>query len=310
MTKKRVVITGGAGFIGSHTVDEFLNHGYEVVVIDNLRPNFKENLQHVIHRIEFINGDIRDEKLLASVFKEGDIIVHLAGFVSVPQSFNHPAVAYDVNVSGGHKVYMAAIHAKAKRVVSASSASVYGKPKSKVIREDHPTSALSPYALHKIQIEEYGKLYSSAFEIESVAMRFFNVYGPRQFPAGDYSAVVRSFMDKAYSNQQPVINGKGDTVRDFIYVKDVARALRLASEIKMDKNKKHEVFNIATGKPTTIKRLWLTICEVMNKKIKPTYGPTRVGDIKVSLADVSKARKFLKFEATTSLVDGLSTFLK
>lgn len=311
---KRVVITGGAGFIGSHTAEEFLANNYEVVVIDSLRSGSKDNLNGIAGKIEFVEGDVRDKSLLEKVFKNGDVIVHLAAFVSVPQSINDPAESHDINVNGANAVYLAAKEAGARRVISASSAAVYGETGSKATREDYPLTPMSPYALHKAITEQYGKLYAELFGTSHMAMRFFNVYGPRQVGSGGYAAVIAAFAELIKQGKPATINGDGTAVRDFIYVKDVARAIRLAAEYDVANSSENSVnsagqkfnaFNIATGHPITINELWKTICAVLGKNIEVLHGPARQGDIRVSLADVSKAKSELGFEAKTQLNEGL-----
>lgn len=323
---KRVIITGGAGFIGSHTAEEFLTNGYEVVVIDNLRTGSKENLKSIANKIEFIEGDIRDGALLAKTFKKDDVVVHLAAFVSVPESIKNPGESHDINVNGANAVYMAANIVGAKRVITASSAAIYGNPEKVPIDENHPLKPLSPYALHKCIDEGYGELYSEMYESAGGAdgaavgpsyifTRFFNVYGPRQLATGGYAAVIPVFAAKIRAGEAARIYGDGSAIRDFIYVKDVARALRLAAEYSFGDKKggrgcKFAVFNLAAGKPVTVSELWNTLCKILNKDIKPVFGPSRDGDIHTSLADVSKAKAVLGFEATMPFEEGLKTLFK
>ncbi|MEI6042230.1 MAG: SDR family NAD(P)-dependent oxidoreductase [bacterium] len=314
---KRVIITGGAGFIGSHTVEEFLLHDYEVVVIDNLSSGLKKNLENVSEKIKFVEGDIRDKSLLTENIRKGDIVVHLAGFISVPDSILRPEESHDINVNGTNTLYVVAKDMGAKRVVTASSAAIYGEPEMIPQNENNSLKSFSPYALHKTIIEKYAELYSRIFCVEHVAMRFFNVYGPRQASSGGYAAVIPIFMEKIKNDIPAEINGDGSAVRDFIYVKDVARVLRLAAEFEMTKDVSNSAvpavlfnyFNIATGKPSTINELWSNLCKIMDKDIQPIYKPFRIGDVHTSLADVSKAKEMLKFEAETSFFDGLKSML-
>ncbi len=306
---KRVIITGGAGFIGSHTAEEFLANGYEVVIVDNLRSGSKDNLTEVADRVTFIEGDIRDKELLTKTLKKGDIVIHLAAFVSVPESIKNPEESHDINVTGSNTLYVAANEAGASRVITASSAAIYGEPQKVPISEDHRKMSLSPYALHKNICEDYGKLYSTLGSMPFLFPRFFNVYGPRQSTKGGYAAVIPVFAEKIKTGEPATIEGDGTAVRDFIYVKDVARALRLAAEVEL-KDSKFEAFNIGAGKPITINELWQTLCKVLDKEILPVYGPARVGDIHTSLADVSKAKSLLNFEAETSFEDGLRSLFK
>lgn len=335
--KKRVVITGGAGFIGSHTVDEFLANNYEVVVIDNLRTGSEKNLEHVLNKIEFIKGDIRDKDLLKTIFKPGDIVIHLAAFVSVPESVANPEESHDINVSGSNTVFITATEAGVSKIISASSAAVYGNPEYTPIDEKHPIQQLSPYGLHKHINEQYGRLYSELYskkqkenkdqhlnknETEDknksankhsqsgsayVFMRFFNVYGPRQSSEGGYATVIPVFVKKIKNNEPATIHGDGSMIRDFVYVKDIAKALFLASQVQLENN--FEVFNIATGKPTRIIDVWNALCSVLQKNILPLHAQERPGDVSVSMAEVSKAKKLLNFEAKVGLKEGLESLL-
>ncbi len=307
--QKRVIITGGAGFIGSHTAEEFLANGYEVIIIDNLRTGSKENLKGIADKIEFVEGDIRDEALLAKTFKKDDVVVHLAAFVSVPESIKNPGESHDINVNGTNAVYITANTTGVKRVITASSAAVYGNSENVPINESHPLKPLSPYALHKCIDEEYGKLYSETLSSgpSYIFTRFFNVYGPRQSAKGGYAAAIPIFTEKIKAGESATIFGDGSAVRDFVYVKDIARALRLAAEYELSDNKKIEIFNIATGKPVTMMEVWGILCKIFDKNIEPIFAPAREGDIHTSLADASKAKEVLGFEASMPFEEGLKT---
>jgi nucleoside-diphosphate-sugar epimerase len=304
----RVVITGGAGFIGSHTVEEFLNNGYEVVVVDNLRTGSLDNIKHMLERITFIEADICDESVLTDVIKEGDVVVHLAALVSVPESLEHPDVAHKINVTGAHNVFVAAKNAKAKKIVSASSAAVYGNTTNVPTPESELLRPLSPYALHKSINEQYGELFAAEYGLPSVFLRFFNVYGPRQRAEGGYASVIPLFIKKIKEGTPATINGSGAISRDFIFVKDIAEAIRLSAEAELEET--FNVFNVATGKPTTLDTLWNTLCSIEGKEIAPIYGPKREADIEVSIADVRKIKEKVGFEAKTPLEVGLRAILE
>ncbi len=301
----RVIITGGAGFIGSHTVEEFLSAGYEVVVVDNLRTGSVENIKHVMEKITFIEADICNEDVLIDVIKEGDIVVHLAALVSVPESLEYPDVAHRINVTGTHNVFVAAKNAKARKIVSASSAAVYGNTGNVPTSESEPPRPLSPYALHKSINEQYGELFAAEYGLPSVFLRFFNVYGPRQRAEGGYASVIPLFIKKIKEGAPATINGSGSISRDFIFVKDIAQAIRMSAEAPLEET--FNVFNVATGKPTTLDTLWSTLCSINGKEIAPIYGPKREADIEISIADVKKIKEKVGFEARTSLSDGLKT---
>lgn len=312
---KKALITGGAGFIGSHAVDEFLAHGYQVTVLDNLRTGDLKNIEHVADRVRFIEGDIRDSALLATLIDSDIKIVHLAALISVPESIENPALAHDINVNGTHTVLLAAKERGAKRFVSASSAAIYGINASVPTPETASYDPLSPYGLHKSINEQYGKLYADLYGLECIFTRFFNAYGSRQKAEGGYPSVIPAFRKKIEAGVAATIHGSGSISRDFIHVKDIARALRLAVEYQpeslADKETGvkakgfFEAFNIATGKPTTLDRLWNTLCKIKGIDLLPLYGPKREGDIEVSLADVTKAREKLGFEANIDLEEGL-----
>jgi UDP-glucose 4-epimerase len=315
MQTKKVLITGGAGFIGSHTALEFLNAGYEVKILDNLRTGDLQNLEHIKERIAFTEGDIRDAELVSSFIDDSTAVVHLAALVSVPESIENPSLAHDINVTGMHTVLNAARVSNAVCFISASSAAVYGSNVPVPTPEVVPHAPSSPYGLHKSINEQYGKLFAELYCMNITFLRFFNVYGPRQKAEGGYASVIPAFIKKVRANEPAVINGSGTISRDFIHVRDVAKALYLAVEharITRDESKKNlsadakfNVYNIATGKPTSLDTLWNTLCKVSNKNIQVKYGEKRVGDIEISIADVSKAHKELKFDTNVSLEDGL-----
>ncbi len=325
MQNKKVLITGGAGFIGSHTAEEFLNNGYKVKILDNLRTGDLQNLTHIKDRISFIQGDIRDAELVTSLIDDSTAVVHLAALVSVPESIENPSLAHDINVTGMHTVLNESRLSSAVCFISASSAAIYGSSVPVPTPESITHAPSSPYGLHKSINEQYGKLFAELHGMQVTFLRFFNVYGPRQKAEGGYASVIPAFIKKVRANEPALINGSGTISRDFIHVRDVARALYLAvehastqvegftespesEEVKRDDNDagaNFNVYNIATGKPTSLDTLWNTICKVSNKNIQVTYGEKRAGDIEVSIADVSKANKELKFEARVSLEDGL-----
>ncbi len=309
--KKKALITGGAGFIGSHAVDEFLENGYEVTVLDALRTGDVSNIRHVMDRIRFVEGDICDSALVESLVDSDTVVVNLAAQISVPESIEDPETAHRINVDGTHALLVASKAKGAKKFVSASSAAVYGSHAPVPTPESFPHECLSPYGLHKSINEQYGKLYSDLYGLKTVFLRFFNVYGPRQKAEGGYASVIPVFIKKALAGVAPSINGSGSISRDFVYVKDVARAIRLAAEADAGTENagSFQVFNIATGKPTTLDELWNVLCEIKQIDMKPAYAEKRPGDIEASLADVSKATEMLGFEAKASLKDGLETTL-
>lgn len=306
MQNKKVLITGGAGFIGSHTAEEFLNSGYEVKILDNLRTGDLQNLAHIKERISFIEGDIRDAELVASLIDDSTAVVHLAALVSVPESIENPNLAHDINVTGMHTVLDVSRASNAVCFISASSAAVYGSNVPVPTPESIPHAPSSPYGLHKSINEQYGKLFADLYEMKVTFLRFFNVYGPRQKAEGGYASVIPAFIKRIKAGESATINGSGTISRDFIHVRDIARALYLSVEHAISKtNSNFNVYNIATGKPTSLDMLWNTLCKVSGKNIQANYGEKRIGDIEVSIADVSLAEKSLKFEAKVTLENGL-----
>jgi nucleoside-diphosphate-sugar epimerase len=227
---KKVLITGGAGFIGSHTVEEFLANDYQVTVLDNLRTGDIENIRHVLPHITFVEGDILDAEILRKHIDGETRIVNLAALISVPESVDKPTLAHQINVSGAELVMSIAREKNAVCFVSASSAAVYGNNAEMPLTEESKTVPISPYGLHKYVNELYGRTYSNLYNFPSVFLRFFNVFGPRQKFQGGYASVIPAFINKILTNEPATIFGSGEIVRDYVYVKDIARAIRAAVE--------------------------------------------------------------------------------
>lgn len=302
MQGKKVCITGGAGFIGSHVAKQCLLEGAEVRIIDNLSTGRVENIAHIKERITFIEGDVCDQKLLEETFTGVDYVIHLAAFVSVPLSITHPIESNEVNVDGSLAVFLSASKCGVKRVVYASSSAVYGDVEEMPISEDQILKPLSPYALQKMTTEQYASLFRKYFGLETVGLRYFNVFGPHQNPDSDYAAVVPLFISRAKAGKEITIFGDGSATRDFVYVEDVARANILAC-VTDDAN--GEVFNIASGSETTIGDLAKSIIEISGKQSQIVHAEKREGDIEHSVADITKAKEVLKFTPTTTLQEGL-----
>ncbi len=320
---KKVLITGGAGFIGSHTVEEFLANGYEVTVLDNLRTGDIENIRHVLPQITFVEGDILDADVLRKHIDSDTRIINLAAFISVPESVEQPTLAHQINVSGAELVMSVAREKNAACFVSASSAAVYGENAEMPLTEESKTVPVSPYGLHKYVNELYGRTYSRLYGFPSVFLRFFNVYGPRQKFQGGYASVIPAFINKLLANEAPTIFGSGEIMRDYVYVKDIARAIRAAVEHAekvgqapaeaLDKKSGRnyfDVFNIATGTSTTLDQLWQTMCKIKGVDMKPAYGPTRPGDVFACYATGEKAKRVLGFEAKVGVEEGLQELFK
>jgi UDP-glucose 4-epimerase len=305
MTKtiQHALVTGGAGFIGSHLVDALLEQGARVTVIDNLTTGKMANLQDAGTRIQFIEGDIRDRGVLQQAVAGVDVVFHQAAVVSVPLSVAHPLDSAAVNETGTLEVLEAARQAGCRRVVLASSSAVYGDDPELPKRETMAFGPLSPYAVQKMTGEYYAGLYNRLYGLETACLRYFNVFGPRQDPSSPYSGVISIFLDRAAAGQAPVIYGDGEQTRDFVYVRDVVSAnLRAATEDAAA----GKAFNIGTGKTITINRLWQQVAELAGVALSPDYAEARHGDILHSVAAIDAARRNLGFSPEISFEEGLA----
>jgi len=300
----RVLVTGGAGFIGSHTVDRFLADGFEVVALDDLRSGQLENInQHVGKRsFRFVRGDVRDSRLVKDWVSDVDSVVHLAALISVPESIKNPVLTNDVNVNGTLNLLRACVDFGVKRFVYASSCALYGDAESLPIKEDCPARPESPYGVSKLVAENYVRTYQEDFGLETVCLRYFNVYGPRQVYS-DYSGVITQFLSRLARNLPLIIFGDGEQTRDFVYIQDIVEANVLALKCEEVAG---EIFNIGAGVATTINQLASVLLEITNKThLGITRSRPREGDIMHSVADISKARKKLGYSPKISLKDGL-----
>jgi len=302
MKSRKTVVTGGAGFIGSHLVDALIDKGYHVTVIDNLTSGHLSNLSHIKKGLSFLKDDIRDYNSLKRAVKGCDIIFHQAAVVSVPKTVEDPLESAMVNDIGTLNVMEAARQENVRRVVLASSCAVYGDNPESPKKEAMRPNLLSPYALQKFTTELQAELYTNLYGLETVALRYFNVYGPRQDPSSVYSGVISIFMNKAIKNESPIIYGDGNQSRDFIFVKDVVAANILAAQ---SDSAKGEVLNIGTSNNVSVNKLWEMIKEVACSKGTPKYEPPRAGDILESLSNIDKARSKIGFEPSYSLKNGL-----
>jgi UDP-glucose 4-epimerase len=296
------LVTGGGGFIGSHLVDALLERGDKVRVLDNFSTGKPENLQHNIERIDLITGDLRDSAILSNAVEGVDSIFHEAAFVSVPQSMEDPESCFDVNVNGTGKLLAAAREAGVSRVVLASSAAVYGENESVPLREDEEPDPLSPYAISKFVNEIYARLFTRDLGLDVVALRYFNVFGPRQNPTSDYAAVIPIFISVLENEGEPVIFGDGRQSRDFVYISDIVRANLLAAESSQAPG---NVINICSGQEINLLDLLAMLSALYNRKIQPDFREVRPGDIYRSLGDPEKAQNLLGFSPATSIADGL-----
>ena len=296
------LVTGAAGFIGSHFVDELLARGYTVWGLDDLSTGNRENLDSaMVHdSFTFVTGDIRDTERLSTVLDEVDVVFHQAAVASVRQSFETPSSVASVNCTGTSTLFEVAAETGVETIVVASSAAVYGSGGELPKREDMPVNPESPYALSKYYTEQAALQLGEQYGINATALRYFNVFGPRQDPAGAYAAVIPKFIDLLLDGDQPVIFGDGKQTRDFIFVKDVVRAALAAVEAE-----KTGVFNIASGNRISINDLVYELNGILETDIEPVYEEPRPGDIRHSKADVSKAQEAFGYDTEMPFKQGL-----
>lgn len=298
----KYLVTGGAGFIGSHIVGELVHRGQSVRIVDNFSTGKKENIAPFLEKIELIEGDIKDFKVCQQAAKDMDFILHQAALTSVPRSIEDPLLTNEVNITGTLNLLLASRDAGVQRFVLASSAAVYGDNPGLPKKEDMEGFPLSPYAASKRMGELYCQVFNRVFGLSTVSLRYFNIFGPRQDPSSQYASVIPNFIGKMLKEKKPVVFGDGEQSRDFLYVSNVVEANILASQAREVSG---EVFNIGSGERTSVNALVVKLNEVLDKEIKPTYEEPRPGDIKHSYADISKARKMLKYEPSVSFSEGL-----
>jgi UDP-glucose 4-epimerase len=299
---QKCLVTGGAGFIGSNLAERLIGDGVQVRVLDNLNTGFLENLEPFLGDIDFKQGDVRDLGTLQEVMVGMEVVFHQAAVVSVPKSVENPIEAATVNDLGTLQVLEAARRASVRRVVIASSCAVYGDLPQLPKRENVGTRPLSPYAASKLHGETYASLYSDLYGLETVSLRYFNVYGPKQDPTSPYSGVISIFMDRAAHGKLPTIFGDGKQFRDFVYVADVVQANLLAA---YRDNIAGAVINVGTGSSVTVNSLWENISRFAGVEGEPERAEERPGDIRESVADISLARELLTYEPHHSLEEGL-----
>lgn len=312
MLRGVALVTGGAGFIGSHLAEALVNlAGVEaVVVVDDLSNGSLRNLEACRRtgKLVFVRGDVRDEALIRKVLGDYsvDYVFHHAARVSVSNSVRDPLTTESVNVGGTLSVLKAAMDFDIKRLVLASSCVIYGEARSLPIREEEPPKPRSPYGVSKMASEAYWMLVHELYGLKTVALRYFNVYGPRQRP-GEYGGVISSFISRALKGLPPIIYGDGEQTRDFVHVRDVVKANLLAASKPRAIG---EVFNIASGREISINELARLVLRLAGlRALRPKHGPPRPGDIRRSWADISKARKLLGYEPKVGLEEGIRELL-
>ena len=296
-----MLVTGGAGFIGSNITKELAGLGHKVKVIDNLSFGKKENLTSVKDKIKFIKADIRDQKMLQRELKGFDFVLHQAALRSVPGSFLQPDLYNEVNIGGTLNVFRAAQKNKIKRVVFASSSSVYGEAPAPQC-EEMPLQPISPYALTKMTGEHYGHIFSKFFGLSVICLRYFNVYGPGQSLDDEYALVIPKFINCFFKNQKPPVFGTGRQSRDYIYIRDVVEANLLAALIPKIN---FEVFNVATGRDIKVLEIITGLNKIFKKNIKPKFLKPRPGDVFQTKGDISKISHKLHFKLKFDFQQGL-----
>lgn len=302
MSASRFLVTGGAGFIGSNLAHDLLQRGHRVAVFDNFSTGRRENLADIERDVEIITGDLRDFDAVSRAASGRDFILHQGALPSVPRSVNDPVATNEVNVTGTLHVLLAARDAGVRRVVVASSSSVYGDTPVLPKVETMPVLPMSPYAVSKLATEKYAAAFHRVYGLETVALRYFNVFGPRQDPTSQYSAVIPRFITAVSRGASPVIYGDGLQSRDFTFVANVMEANVLACQAE---NVAGEFFNVACGRSFTLLDVLQTISEIMGKSVAPRHEPARPGDVRHSLADVSRIRAAMGYEGSADFRQGL-----
>lgn len=306
MTKK-ILLTGGAGFIGSHLADGFLTRGYSLRILDNFSTGKRDNIKHILNDIELIEGDIRDAETVSKVVEDVNIIVHEAALPSVPRSIKDPVTTNQVNVNGTLNLLWATVKNKVEKFIFASSSSVYGDSKESIKHEGLVTNPLSPYAITKLTAEHYCRVFSETYSLPTICLRYFNVFGPRQDPSSQYSAVIPKFIKLMNNNERPIVYGDGTQSRDFTFIKNVVNANILAVENSSDKNL---IINCATNLPVTINKLIKEINGILGKNIEPIYEKERTGDIKHSCAAIELAKEKIGYGPEILFKEGLEVTVK
>lgn len=298
------LVTGGAGFIGSHLVEHLLAGGARVRVLDNFSTGRRENLAPFLDRIELLEGDITDLETCRAAAEGIDAVFHQAALPSVPRSIEDPVRSHEVNATGTLNVLVAARDSGVKRVVYASSSSAYGDTPTLPKREDQTPSPRSPYAVAKLTGEQYCRSFPGVFDLEAVALRYFNVFGPRQDPASAYAAVIPLFASAALQGKSPTINGDGEQTRDFTYIENVVLANLLSASAPAEQVS-GEVFNVGCGGRISINDLWREIKEALGAEVDAVHGPPRPGDVRDSLADLTRLEERTGFQVRVGLKEGI-----
>ncbi|HVD93176.1 MAG TPA: SDR family oxidoreductase [Vicinamibacterales bacterium] len=295
------LVTGGAGFIGSHLSEELVRRGHTVRVADSLITGKRSNLDH-INGVEFLEGDLADVDFAQRAVSGVEYVLHQAAIPSVPRSVKDPITSNRANVDATLNVLVAARDARVRRLVFAGSSSAYGNTPTLPKREDMPDNPLSPYALQKVVGEQYLRMFTRLYGLETVSIRYFNVFGPRQDPSSPYSGVISVFATALLENRSPMIYGDGEQTRDFTYVANVVDGVLRACEADEASG---EIINVATGGRISLNHLFRTMKDLVHGHVDPTYSETRSGDVKDSQADITKAKRILGYQPIVSFEEGL-----
>jgi nucleoside-diphosphate-sugar epimerase len=306
MAGAKVLVTGGGGFIGSNLVDRLLVEGYEVRVLDNFATGRRENLTPVIEEIELVEGDIQSYERVHTAVEGCEFVFHLAALPSVPRSIQDPLTSNATNVTGTLNVLLASRDAGVRRVVYASSSSIYGENPQLPKREDMPVYPIAPYPVSKLAGESYCRSFSRVYGLDTVSLRYFNVFGPRQDPLSQYAAVIPRFIAAFQEDRAPTVYGDGQQSRDFTYVENAVEANLCAVRAE---DVAGEVFNVACGERVTLNDLLNELAELTGKDLRPQHLEARPGDIRHSLADISQGRANLGYEPAVTALEGLRTTL-
>ena len=296
------LVTGGAGFIGSHVVGALVERGDRVRVIDDFSSGIRDNLAEVLSDIELIEGDIRDVDVTKNAARGVEAVFHLAAVPSVPRSIKEPRLTHEVNVDGTFNMLMAARDTGVSRFIFSSSSSIYGDTETLPKVEDMPPRPKSPYALQKLIGEQYARIFSETYGMSTICLRYFNIFGPRQNPKSEYAAVIPRFITNMINDRPPVIYGDGTQTRDFTYISNAVSANLLAAEKDSFGG---EVVNISTGIQLDLNSLAKKVGEITHREYDPIYEETRPGDVKHSMGEITRARELLGYRVVTTLEEGL-----
>jgi nucleoside-diphosphate-sugar epimerase len=299
----RYLVTGGAGFIGSNLVEHLLGEGHDVVVLDNFATGRRDNIAPFLERITLVEGSITDPATCARAVEGCDYVLHQAALPSVPRSVVDPVASHEACATGTLNVLKAARDAKVRRVVYAASSSAYGNTPELPKHEGMPSRPLSPYAAAKLAGEHYMRAFHASYGLETVSLRYFNIFGPRQDPTSQYAAVVPKFITCALKGERPVIYGDGEQTRDFTYIANAVQANLLACQAPAEAC--GQVFNVGCGERITVNQLWERICQAVGTTLEPEYVPSRTGDVRDSLASLALSEKFLGYRPRVNVEEGV-----